>query len=133
YFLKNCEHPATNQPRRNGQNYSHQHIFDQIIFHASWIINMHPPNAIYNSADKLFESAQRFANSQGYALVKKRTRKDHCGELKNIALHCDRGDVYENSLDLTKETRHRQKSTRLIDCHFELYAVRRNGLWYLEV
>jgi hypothetical protein len=35
-----------------------------------------PPSAEYESADLLFKSAQKFANSQGYALVKKRTRKD---------------------------------------------------------
>ncbi|CAB4486864.1 unnamed protein product [Rhizophagus irregularis] len=32
-----------------------------------------PPPAIYNSANELFHNAQTFANSQGYALVKKKT------------------------------------------------------------
>ena len=80
-----------------------------------------------------FKNAQTFANSQGYALVKKRTRKDRHGELKNMTLCCDRGGIYNNSLGLTEETRQRQKRTRLIDCPFELYAARHNGLWYLEV
>ncbi|CAB4430091.1 unnamed protein product [Rhizophagus irregularis] len=35
-----------------------------------------PPPAIFNSADELYHNAQTSANSQGYALVKKRTRKD---------------------------------------------------------
>ena len=36
-----------------------------------------PPSAEYESADLLFKSAQKFANSQGYSLVKKRTHKDN--------------------------------------------------------
>ena len=42
-----------------------------------------PPSTNYKSANKLFQDVQTFANSQGYALVKKRTRKDRYGELKN--------------------------------------------------
>ncbi|CAG8680645.1 8390_t:CDS:2 [Dentiscutata erythropus] len=45
-----------------------------------------PPLDVYNSADELFQSVQRFANSQGYVLVKKRNRKDKCSELKNMEL-----------------------------------------------
>ena len=41
-----------------------------------------PPTAEYESADELFKNVQTFANSQGYVLVKKKTRKDHYGELK---------------------------------------------------
>lgn len=92
-----------------------------------------PPSAEYRSADELFQSAQTFANSQGYVLVKKRTRKDRHGNLKNMTLRCDRGGVYINSLGLTEETQQRYRNTRLIDCPFELYATRRNDLWYLEV
>ncbi|CAB4437074.1 unnamed protein product [Rhizophagus irregularis] len=44
-----------------------------------------PPFAMYNSADKLYHNAQTFANFQGYALVKKRTRKDRHGELKTLS------------------------------------------------
>ncbi|CAG8580965.1 4956_t:CDS:2, partial [Scutellospora calospora] len=68
-----------------------------------------PPPEVHNSADELFQNAQRFANSQGYALVKKRTQKDN------------------------RETHNRKTSTRLIDYPFELYATRQNGLWHLEV
>ena len=41
-----------------------------------------PPLTEYRSSDELFQNAQTFANSQGYALVKKRTRKDRHSELK---------------------------------------------------
>ncbi|CAG8771991.1 8889_t:CDS:2 [Cetraspora pellucida] len=51
-----------------------------------------PPPEVHNSADELFQNAQRFANSQGYTLVKKRTRKDNRGELKNMSICCDQGD-----------------------------------------
>ncbi|CAB5172833.1 unnamed protein product [Rhizophagus irregularis] len=93
-----------------------------------------PPPAIYNSADELYHNVQTFANSQGYALVKKRTHKNRYGELKNITLCCDRGGVYNNSLGLTKKTRKRHKGTRLIDCPFELYAARdSDSKWHLEI
>ena len=59
------------------------------------------PPTKYRSADELFQNAQTFTNSQGYALVKKRSRKDRHGELKNMTLRCDRGDIYNNSLGLT--------------------------------
>ncbi|CAG8700753.1 9110_t:CDS:2, partial [Dentiscutata erythropus] len=42
-----------------------------------------PPLEVYNSAEELFLNAQRFANSQGYVLIKKRTRKDnHAPEIE---------------------------------------------------
>ncbi|CAG8531643.1 1520_t:CDS:2 [Racocetra persica] len=80
-----------------------------------------PPSEVYKCADELFQSIQKFTNSQGYALVKKRTWKDECGKLKNMTLRCDRGGVYSNSLELSKETYSRQKSTRLIDHLFKLW------------
>ncbi|CAG8719531.1 4873_t:CDS:2 [Cetraspora pellucida] len=92
-----------------------------------------PPPDVYSSADELLRSAQMFANSQGYALVKKRTRKNESDELKNMSLRCDRGGIYNNSLELKEKVCHRQKSTRLIDCPFELYAAQRDGLWHLKV
>ncbi|CAG8816279.1 19384_t:CDS:1, partial [Racocetra persica] len=92
-----------------------------------------PPPAVYNNADELFQDTQRFANSQGYVLAKKRTRKDNHGELKNMTLRCDQGSVYPNSLELSEESSHRQRSTRLIDCPFELYAARYDGSWHLEI
>ena len=79
-----------------------------------------PPSAEYESADLLFKSAQKFANSQGYSLVKKRTHKDRHGELKNMTLCCDWGGTYNNTSGLTNETRQRHRNTRLIDCPFEL-------------
>ncbi|CAG8845605.1 35742_t:CDS:2, partial [Racocetra persica] len=46
--------------------------------------------------------------------------------------------VYNNSQSFTEETSNRKKSTRLIDCPFELYASRRRDnlnryQWYFEV
>ena len=34
-----------------------------------------PPSTEYKSVNELFENAQAFANSQGYALIKKRIRR----------------------------------------------------------
>ncbi|CAG8774894.1 45544_t:CDS:2, partial [Gigaspora margarita] len=70
-----------------------------------------PLSASYHSTDKLFQSTQTFANSQSYALVKKRTHKDHRGKLK--------------SGTYSTEARYKQTSSQLIDCKFELKASRR--------
>ena len=75
-------------------------------------------------------SAQKFANSQVYALVKKRTRH---GELKNMTLCCNRDGIYNKTSGLTEETYQRYRNTKLIDCLFELYVSKHNGIWYLEV
>ncbi|CAG8820954.1 31486_t:CDS:2, partial [Racocetra persica] len=53
-----------------------------------------PPLLVKNSADKQFQYAKPFANSQG--------------------------GVYNNFLNLTEEIRNRQKNMQLIDCSFEL-------------
>ncbi|CAG8769230.1 22715_t:CDS:1 [Cetraspora pellucida] len=38
-----------------------------------------------------------------------------------------------NNPNLTEAIHSRQRSTRLIDCSFKLYAAQHNGLWHLEV
>ncbi|CAG8554354.1 614_t:CDS:1 [Cetraspora pellucida] len=91
------------------------------------------PYAVYNSAEELFQSVQTFAIFQGYALIKKRTCKDKHNELKNMKLYYNQGGVYNNSLNLIRETCNRQESTRLIDYSFELYAIQHNSQYYLEV
>ncbi|CAG8759442.1 2672_t:CDS:2 [Cetraspora pellucida] len=48
-----------------------------------------------------------------------------------MELCCDWGGMYNNP-NLTEATRSRQRSTRLIDCPFELYTARHDGLWHLE-
>ncbi|CAG8809284.1 19847_t:CDS:2, partial [Cetraspora pellucida] len=92
-----------------------------------------PIPKVYNSADKLFQTVQRYAISQGFALVKKRTRKNQRGELKNMDICCDKGGVYNSSSGPDEETRCRQGSFRLINCPYELRAARRNNEWHLEV
>ncbi|CAG8702825.1 5351_t:CDS:2, partial [Ambispora leptoticha] len=87
-----------------------------------------PSSATYESADELFKNVQSIANSQGYVLIKKRTRRDRYGNLKNMTLRCNRGGVYNSSGKLQRQT-----STRLIDCPFELYAARYENLWHAEI
>ncbi|CAG8802943.1 6095_t:CDS:2, partial [Racocetra persica] len=49
-------------------------------------------------------SAQTWANSQGYVLVKKKTRKNQYSNLKNIALWCDWGGIYSGKETLLRQT-----------------------------
>ena len=89
-----------------------------------------PPIDQFSSYDKLLAHVRAFVLTQGYAVTIKRTRTDVNGEVKNVTLRCDRGGSYRNSLNLTDDLRHRQTASRLLDCPFELYGTRRNGVWF---
>ncbi|CAG8526316.1 26488_t:CDS:2 [Gigaspora margarita] len=91
-----------------------------------------PPLALYYRMDKLFQSAQTFANSQDYAYIKKKIHKDCHGKLKSMLLHCDQGSTYST------EACYRQTISQLIDCKFKLKAFWRdsfehNGLPYAHI
>ena len=88
-----------------------------------------PPTGRFQSRAELFEHAQKFANSQRYALVVKRSWADI-----KVVLRCDRGGTYRNPLNLTDENRQRATGTTKISCPFELYGRKRaDGFWYLSV
>ncbi|CAG8683539.1 25121_t:CDS:2 [Cetraspora pellucida] len=69
-----------------------------------------PSSKTYNTANKLFQNAQTFTNSQDYALVKKKTQKDVYSELKNMTIYCNQGGVYNNLLGFSKETNNKKKA-----------------------
>ncbi|CAG8663420.1 765_t:CDS:2, partial [Ambispora gerdemannii] len=70
-----------------------------------------PPSAVYSSADELFQSVQKFANSQGYALVKKRTRKDRYVFAHNNLLYVNIRDKV-STFALKKVNEQYQKANR---------------------
>ena len=80
-------------------------FFNPICLTTSIIKMLLPPSINYKSANEPFQNVQIFANSQGYALVKRRTHKDLYGKLKNMTLQCVQCGIYNNSLGLTEETR----------------------------
>jgi hypothetical protein len=92
-----------------------------------------PPIGQFSSYDELLAHVRAFVLTQGYTVTIKRTRTGANGEVKNVTLHCDRSGTYRNSLNLTADLRRRQTASRLLDCPFELYGTRRNGVWFLEV
>ncbi|CAG8831366.1 13833_t:CDS:1, partial [Cetraspora pellucida] len=73
------------------------------------------------------------SKTQGYAVMIKRSRADKNGEIKNMTLGCDRSGFYRNRLNLTDNSRCRQTASRLLGCPFELYEVRHENIWYLEI
>ncbi|CAG8531362.1 10390_t:CDS:2, partial [Acaulospora morrowiae] len=85
-----------------------------------------PPNQFANH-NELLAHVRTFAATQGYAVTIKRSRTDMSGQIKNITLCCDRGGSYRNKLNLTANSRHRQTASRLLNCPFELFRIRRDA------
>ncbi|CAG8806767.1 452_t:CDS:2, partial [Racocetra fulgida] len=71
--------------------------------------------------------------TQRYAITIKRSRSDINDEIKNMTLGCNRSGYYRNRLNLTENSRHRQTSSKLLNCLFKLFASRCNNTWSFEV
>ncbi|CAG8523004.1 16564_t:CDS:2 [Racocetra fulgida] len=95
---------------------------------------MLPPSpGKFKSHEELLTHVRTFAKTQGYAVTIKRSRSGSNGEIKNMNLKCDRGGVYRNRLNLTDDSRCRQTASRLLSCQFELFAIKHDNFWILEI
>ncbi|CAG8434592.1 2391_t:CDS:2 [Scutellospora calospora] len=63
----------------------------------------------------------------------KRLQADKNSEIKNMTLDCDRSGSYRNRLNLTDNSYYKQIALKLLRCLFELYEVRHENIWYLEI
>ena len=91
-----------------------------------------PTTGTYFSLDELTASLNTYAGSQGYAVVKQRTKKNpKTNEVMKAYFRCDRGGKPENR----KHDRKRVHATsRLIDCPFSCFALNKvNVGWVLVV
>lgn len=87
-----------------------------------------PPEALFDSFEQLFESAQIHARDQGYALVKARSSKRKNG-LNKVWLACDRAGEYHSSI--SDEVRKRKTTTRKCGCLFSFFAREDYDGWQL--
>ncbi len=90
-----------------------------------------PPPGVYPDLEALMQAANSHAKSQGYALVKQRSKKNNKGELKKVYLRCDRGGRYLDKAAPLGRTRYH--TSRLIECPFSATASCREGEWYLDI
>lgn len=78
----------------------------------------------YPSLDDIMQTINSFASSQGYAVVKRRTKTNKRGVVRKAVLMCDRSKVHA-----TEHWRKRDTSTRKTDCPFDAVAVIQDGEW----
>ena len=93
-------------------------------------MTLKPPNEDYfDTKEELFNSVQQLAQTEGYAIVTRSSRKGL------IYLQCDRGGTYKNCRNLTDETRKRKPNSKLINCQFMLRAklLSSNQKWHLTI
>ena len=65
-----------------------------MVTHA--MMDLQPPDLSenYASLDALLQAVNTFASSQGYAVVKRRTKVSKKGVLRKAVLMCDRNEEY---------------------------------------
>lgn len=95
-------------------------------------MNLEPPptDVAFFDLDSLIKAVNEFASSQGYAVVKRRTKVSKKGVLRKAHLICDRGRKYE-----VRGYGKRQGNTSIrTECEFEAIALLKlDDMWYLTV
>lgn len=91
-----------------------------------------PTDQIYLSLSDLTTALNTFAGSQGYAVVKQRTKKNpKTDEVVKAYFRCDRGGKPE---DKEHGRKRKHAATRLIDCPFSCFALDKKDVgWILVV
>ncbi|KKY21441.1 putative isochorismatase family [Phaeomoniella chlamydospora] len=95
-----------------------------------------PPERSYPDKQSLMADVQEYGRQHGYNVVVKTSSiptpsKPH--RIAKVWLRCDKGGTYRPRNGLTEETRKRKRSSRLVNCPFQLQAVCENGMWFLRV
>lgn len=90
-----------------------------------------PPPGEYTSLEALMQAVNQHAKSEGYAVVKRRSKKNASGVTSKVYLNCDRGRVYRT--EVAPGDRKRWTGTRRRDCSFRATAMMKGGRWTLEV
>ena len=88
--------------------------------------------------DKLtmMNDIQEFGRNHGYNIVVKTSSiptpsKPH--RVSKVWLRCDKGGTYRPRNGLTEENRKRKRTSRLMNCPFQLLAVDETGMWTVKV
>ena len=79
------------------------------------------PPGPFPTLQKLIEQANEIAKTEGYAIVKNRTKKDKYGSIRKAWLSCDRGGRHGN---YTPRGEKRITRTRKTGCKWEAIAIR---------
>ena len=83
-------------------------------------MDLQPPNFPdkYASLDNLIQAINTFASSQGYAVVKRRTKVSKKGVLRKGVLMCNQSKEYH-----TESWSKRETASRKTGCPFDALAV----------
>ncbi|KAJ5921115.1 isochorismatase family hydrolase [Penicillium verhagenii] len=95
-----------------------------------------PAEGDYPDRDTLFQAVNLHASEHGYQVVIKSSSGStdkKPGRKNKVWLRCDRGGQYRPRNGLTEENRKRRRTSRLVDCPFQLLASAHPGFWRLTV
>ncbi len=81
----------------------------------------------YATLEELISAVNVFAATQGYAVVKKRTKKSKKSVLQKVILMCDRSKAYVDEKRFARDT-----TSRKCDCLFDAVALTKDNVWVLE-
>ena len=87
-----------------------------------------PDTGVYETREELYVFLQAFANSHGYVVTHKNSKKN-----KWVTYRCDRGGKYFNRRNLQNHMRKCKGGTRLIGCPFLVLAKLTDVGWKLKV
>jgi hypothetical protein len=91
-----------------------------------------PIDAVYLSLEELILAVNHHAESEGYAVVKQRSKKSpKTDQVVKVYLRCDRGGKPD---DKSHEQKRKHSATRLVDCPFSCFALDKADVgWILVV
>ncbi|KAJ6016181.1 isochorismatase family hydrolase [Penicillium herquei] len=96
-----------------------------------------PPAGTYPDKETLMNVVHAHSKAHHYNVVVKTSSmptQDKPRRTHKIWLRCDRGGSYRARNGLTEETRKRRRTSRLMDCPFQLTATKmEDGQWKLDI
>ncbi|CAG8797699.1 10987_t:CDS:1, partial [Cetraspora pellucida] len=82
----------------------------------------------FSDRNSLINHVRTFGASNGYGVSIVRSKKN------KVYLGYNWGGIYRNRLNLNDQTCQRNTSSRLIDCPFSVYGIKRNdNMWILTI
>jgi hypothetical protein len=86
------------------------------------LMTLPPLHILYETAQAAIDTINDLVKEEGFAFVRKRSKKTKSGDEKKVVLQCDRGGRYVSRIK--DEDRKRKTRTKAISCPFQL-SIRR--------
>ncbi len=88
-----------------------------------------PPDCSYSSIELALVKIKRFTSDQGYAVVRRRSKKTKIGDIHKVWLQCDKSGLnIPRTAAITRNV-----GTRKTDCNFSMTITHVNSEWISQV